>query len=174
MRIASASDYLGDGIDTLVEEAVQYFDRRMIRRFPEIKWEGESSKLDRRVMILDLLAEKDLARRVNEKGKWVWKSTTRFIRDLGPAARELQPAPARLQSKDNPTLPPPVRNELYQLRLSRIFDREYEMYASVNITLLKMRRGGKLVRFRKNGKICWTTAERAPSVPEACNEETQL
>jgi hypothetical protein len=24
MRIASASDYLGDGIDTLVEEAVQY------------------------------------------------------------------------------------------------------------------------------------------------------
>src|SRR5271166_5772407 len=26
---------------------------------------------------------------------------------------------------------------IYQLRLSRIFDREYEMYASVNITLLK-------------------------------------
>jgi hypothetical protein len=131
MRIASASDYLGDGIDTLVEEAVQYFDGRMIKQFPEIKWEGESSKLDRRVMILDLLAEKDLARRVNEKGKWVWKSTTRFIRDLGPAARELQPAPARLQSKDNPNLPPPVRNELYQLRLSRIFDREYELYASL-------------------------------------------
>ena len=103
MRIPSASDYLGDGIDTLVEEAVQYFDARMIERFPEIKWEGESGKLDGRVMILGLLAEKDLTRRVNEKGKWVWKSTTRFIRDLGPAARELQPAPAPLQSKDNPT-----------------------------------------------------------------------
>jgi hypothetical protein len=153
---------------------VQYFDDRMIKRFPEIKWEGESSKLDRRVVILDLLAEKDLARRVNEKGKWVWKSTTQFIRHLDPAARELQPAPARLQSKDNPTLPPPVRNELYQLRLSRIFDREYELHASVARSLLKMRRGGELVRFRKNGKICWTTAERAPSVPEACNEETQL
>ena len=174
MRMASASDYLGDGIDTLVEEAVQYFDARMIERFPEIKWEGESGKLDGRVMILGLLAERGLTRRVNEKGKWVWKSTTRFIRDLGPAARELQPAPARLQSKDNPTLPPPVRNELYQLRLSRIFDREYEMYASVNITLLKMRRSGKFVRFRKNGRIVWATAERAPSVPEACNEETRL
>lgn len=52
MRMASASDYLGDGIDTLVEEAVQYFDARMIERFPEIKWEGESGKLDGRVMIL--------------------------------------------------------------------------------------------------------------------------
>src|SRR6266478_1931160 len=68
MRIASASDYLGDGIDTLVEEAVQYFEAIMIRRFPAIKWAGESSKLDRRVMILDLLAENDLARCVNEKG----------------------------------------------------------------------------------------------------------
>jgi hypothetical protein len=174
MSIASASDYLGDGIDTLVEEAVQYFADRMIVRFPEIKWEGESSKLDRRVMILGLLAEKDLTRRVNEEGKRVWKSTTNFIRHLGPAARELQPAPARLQSKDNPTLPPLVRNELYQLRLSQIFDREYELYASLTITFLKMRRGGELVRFRKNGKICWTTAERAPSVPEACNEETRL
>jgi hypothetical protein len=173
MSIASASDYFGDGVDTLVEEAVQYFDGRMIKRFPEIKWEGESSKLDRRVTILDLLAEKDLTRRVNEKGKWVWKSTTKFIRHLGNAARELQPAPATL-AEDNPTLPPPVRNELYQLLLSRRFDREYELFASLTITLLKMRRGGKLVRFRKNGEICWTTAERAPSVPEACNEETQL
>ena len=118
MRIASASDYLGDGIDTLVEEAVQYFEAIMIRRFPAIKWAGESSKLDRRVMILDLLAENDLARCVNEKGKWIWKSTIRFIRHLGPAARKLQPVPARLKGKDNPTLPPPVRNKLYRLRLS--------------------------------------------------------
>ena len=110
MRIANASDYLGDGIDTLVEEAVQYFDGGMIERFPVIKWEGESSKLDRRAMILDLLAEKDLARRVNEKGKWVWKSTTRFIRDLGPAARELQPAPARLQSTIRPCRLPSATN----------------------------------------------------------------
>ena len=99
MRIASASDYLGDGIDTLLEEAVQYFDGRMIGRFPEIEWEGESSKLARWAMILGIFAEKGLARRVNEKGKWVWKSTTRFIRDQGPAARELQPAPARLQAR---------------------------------------------------------------------------
>ena len=167
MRIASASDYLGDGIDTLLEEAVQYFDGRMIGRFPEIEWEGESSKLARWAMILGIFAEKGLARRVNEKGKWVWKSTTRFIRDQGPAARELQPAPARLQSKDNPTLPSPVRNELYQLRLSQIFDREYELYASLTITLLKMRRSGAFVRFRKNGEIVWTTAERAPAIPEA-------
>ena len=111
MRMASASDYLGDGIDTLVEEAVQYFDARMIERFPEIKWEGESGKLDGRVIILGLLAEKDLTRRVSEKGKWVWKSTTKFIRDLGPAARELRACSSTLaeQGQSDPAASRPQR-----------------------------------------------------------------
>jgi hypothetical protein len=169
MRIASESTSLGDGIDTLVEEVVQNFDYLMIEQFPEIKWEGEGSKLDRRRMILDLLAEKGLARRVNEKGKWIWKATTQFIRHLGPVARKLQPVPARQKGKDNAILPRVQCrfDEHYQKWLSQIFDREYKVYISLMITFLKMRRGGELVRFRKNGQIRWTTAELAPSVPEA-------
>jgi hypothetical protein len=169
MRIAGESTSLGDGIDTLVEEVVQYFEATMISRFPAVKWLGERSKLDRREMILDLLAEKGLARRVNEKGKWIWKSTKKHIRHLGPAAPKLQPVPARLKGKGNAILPRVQCrfDEHYQKWLSQIFDREYKVYISLMITFLKMRRDGELVRFRKNGQIRWTTAELAPSVPEA-------
>jgi hypothetical protein len=164
----STSAYLSDGIDTLVEEVVQYFEARMIDHFPVLQC-LEISKRDRRGMILAILAEKGLARCVKDKGKWIWKSTKKHIRHLGPDARELQPAPASLQSKNNAILPRVQFqfNEHYQKLLSKMFDREYELYTSLMITFLKMRRNGKLVRFRKNGRISWTTEERAPSVPEA-------
>ena len=140
-------------MDTLVAELVQDLAIRMVSVFGASGPEGSD---ERQTLILNQLAAANFARCVKKDGYWIWKATKKHVRHLGPAARRLQPTPARLESKNNAALQR-LKPVPYQANLVEIFEITYANYVAVGKVLLQLEQDGKYVRLRApNGRIGWT------------------